>query len=579
MSSSLLNKWLYQDVKPVWAHQFLDALSGGDTRAKKLAVVGFLARIQVEESSGLVLLQDRIPGERRAVFEEIHKLFGGEEGFHKKIAGESWTMAVLEKKEELLRELDIARGKRLRILWAGVSVSLGVVGGLLLVLWLGDQPPKPPTLEELKPLMTPDRHAAKTQAPSPSPSVSQTPAPTVKTAPVESPSAQPTDAPAAALAKSSPVEPPPAQPPPPVAPPAPETPPASVHSTDAPAAALAESSPVAPPPAEPAVADPAPPSEPPPATPAPTTSVASALSEGSQPSEQKVAEGSTPVESAPGRTKKDAATPEPSSPSGGDESKESKLATDDELAQSMLAIVDKEMEALAATETEVETSAKGEHAAAHVPGKPVANSATRDVPLKTPNPVLASDRVETPLRVLDLEPLRLLTSRGDAGVGLQVGAVDMGGLGDKSFNPRKVAIVRYWQSPYTVVEDDQNGEAGTALSVTAPDKKHVRFSVAKMLGRTVIREGERFELTKDVLAEMGLFIQIVPREAFLLSFDAEGVVTLPRSFWDRIVEAEGKWVTVSRILQKTEKGTYHIRDVASKKIQDIQSELDAQQGR
>ncbi|MBF0436350.1 MAG: hypothetical protein HQL77_13375 [Magnetococcales bacterium] len=578
MSSSLLKKWLYQDVKPVWAHQFLDALSGGDTRAKKLAVVGFLARIQVEESSGLVLLQDRIPGERRAVFEEIHKLFGGEEGFHKKIAGESWTMAVLEKKEELLRELDIARGKRLRILWGGVTVSLGVVGGLLLVLWLGDQPPKPPTLEDLKPLMTPDRHAARTQAPSPSPSVSQTQAPTVKTAPVESPSAQPTDAPAAALAKSSPVEPPPAQPPPPVAPPAPETPPAaaSAQPTDAPAAALAKSSPVAPLPAEPAVADPAPPPEPPPATPASTTPVAPALSEGSQPSEQKLAEGSTPEESAPGRTKNDAATPEPP-PSEGKESKESKLATDDELAQSMLAIVDKEMEALAATE--VETPAKGEPAAVHVPGKPVVDSATRDVPLKTPNPVLASDRVETPLRVVDLEPLRLLASRGDAGVGLHVGAVDMGGLGDKSFNPRKVAIVRYWQSPYTIVEDDQGGEAGTALSVTAPDKKHVRFSVAKMLGRTVIREGERFELTKDILSEMGLFIQIVPREAFLVEFDAGGVVTLPRSFWDRIVEAEGKWVTVSRILQKTEKGIYYIRDVASKKIQDIQSELDAQQGR
>lgn len=139
--NAILKNWLYKDVKPLWAHRYLEALSGDDLRAKKIAVVGFLARIQVEESSGIPLVKDASVGERRAVFEEIYKLFGGEESYKRKIGGESWTMAILEKKEELWRELGAARRKRAVFLWGGGVASIGLVVGLLSVwLFVGGHP-------------------------------------------------------------------------------------------------------------------------------------------------------------------------------------------------------------------------------------------------------------------------------------------------------------------------------------------------------------------------------------------------------------------------------------------------------
>ncbi|MBF0110112.1 MAG: hypothetical protein HQL76_13160, partial [Magnetococcales bacterium] len=154
--NSFLKKWLYQDVKPVWAFRYLEALQEGDVRVKKLAIVGFLARVEVEESSGLSLIEDRTQGERRAVYEEIHKLFKGEEEFRKKIAGESWTMAILEKKEELLRDLAQARRKRTTVLWGGAGTVAALVFGLTVFLFLVDGS-APPAVVEPETVAMPER--------------------------------------------------------------------------------------------------------------------------------------------------------------------------------------------------------------------------------------------------------------------------------------------------------------------------------------------------------------------------------------------------------------------------------------
>ncbi|MBF0108137.1 MAG: hypothetical protein HQL76_03045, partial [Magnetococcales bacterium] len=146
-------------------------------------------------------------------------------------------------------------------------------------------------------------------------------------------------------------------------------------------------------------------------------------------------------------------------------------------------------------------------------------------------------------------------------------------VGTSIFQPRKVAIVRHWQMPYTMIPDEHDGtEVG--FSITAPDDQWVRFSMARMMGRTVFCEGEQFDLSPENLSEMALFVQIVPREAFMVAFEGDGTVKIPRSFWDQVVQAHGKWVTVSRILRQSDGGTYFIRDVASKKILDIQAELE-----
>ncbi|MBF0346662.1 MAG: hypothetical protein HQL81_03235 [Magnetococcales bacterium] len=181
--------------------------------------------------------------------------------------------------------------------------------------------------------------------------------------------------------------------------------------------------------------------------------------------------------------------------------------------------------------------------------------------------------VEGPLSVVALAPLRVEPVNPANDEWYTKGEVFPGAPGEAPFTPGKVAIVRYWQMPYTMIPDDLEGsEAG--FSISAPDDHHVRFFIGRMLGRTVFCEGEQFELVRGSLSEMGLFIQIIPREAFFLEFDPNGVVTIPRSFWNRIVASNGKWVTVSRVLRKSEDGAYHIRDIASKKIVDIQKDIE-----
>jgi len=159
LNSFLNNKWFYRDVQSVGARQFLDALEGEDLRVKKLAIVGFLARVRVEESSGLVLIQEGTPGERRAVFDAVYKLFGGEEAFNKKITGDSWAMAIMEKKEELERELEKTRSKRAGLLWGGVGVVSGLVAGCWFLFTQGDSPGAS-VIEEAKTYALPDRKSA-----------------------------------------------------------------------------------------------------------------------------------------------------------------------------------------------------------------------------------------------------------------------------------------------------------------------------------------------------------------------------------------------------------------------------------
>ncbi|MBF0421628.1 MAG: hypothetical protein HQL73_01400 [Magnetococcales bacterium] len=572
MSNSFFKRWLYQEVQPVWAHQFLDALGGEDTRAKKLAVVDFLSRIQVEESSGLMLIQDRTPGERRAVFEEIYKLFGGEEGFRKKIAGESWTMAVLEKKEELWRVLAASRRKHQILLWGGLLGTIGVVVGTALVLWLGENGPDFFGSGDSQSFLLPDRTLTRIKGPqdfSPQPPLPgqknlivyevmgktspdrETPAP--EKASQSDTNHRTTNTASAEIMLSEPK--------------------AQVQKTEEIAQSNEEKAELG---STPLSADkktdgghnlPQAPSVPAPESVRPATDQAPATTG----MEQDRTRSAAPEPVAVAQASK---SEEPSSNST-PEVNASTSANDKMLGQSMLAIADREMESLADDVEKTTAPAMPATAPSVIPSPPKETETShQEKPTDIKNPK-EKDWAETPLHFISLGPLSVKPVQTGVDTSwIKEGETFYATPDDKPLVPKKVTIVRHWQSPYTLIGDDTNGN-DTGLHVSLPDQQHIRFSIASLLGRTAFREGERFEITKDILREMALFIQIVPREAYQLEFDASGVITIPRSFWNRVLEAGGKWVTVSRKIPHADTSKLHIRDIASKKIPDIQKDLGA----
>ncbi|MEO5327242.1 MAG: hypothetical protein H7829_03270 [Magnetococcus sp. THC-1_WYH] len=465
MTQSIMNSpfknWLYRDVQPYWAHRYLVALEGEDVKVKKLAIVGFLARIQVEESSGLNLIQDRTPGDRHAVFEKIHGLFGGAEDFKRKIGGESWTMAILEKKEELWRELEGARRKRMGVVWGAGALAGGIVIGLLLLMLPKEDPHEQKVLNTYA-LPTYSEKAA--------------------TKGFETVRRKVEPVPLSATADKS------------------------------------ESS------------------------------------------------AAVPVVS-----------PSPSNKAGGDETTRVVGGGDSGVKAEVAPVLEVKTEPVMPVPP-ADSQVKGSEKGAVPVGvtQPVAVSSPEVGLAKDPPRVVgtgdSSAEVSTPLHVEPLGPLRVEPVKAHVDALRVEGEVFEGLSGEEPFKPTTVAIVRYWQAPYVAVPDAGGGTA-VGFSVTAPDAHHIQFSIADILGRTVFFEGDEFVVSRENLGEMGLFFQLVPREAFLVPFDSRGIATIPESFWSRLVKADGKWVTVSRILRKSAGGSFYIRDLASQTIADIQADL------
>lgn len=471
MTQSIMNSpvknWLYSAVQPNWAHRYLVALEGDDVKVKKLAIVGFLARIQVEESSGLNLIQDRTPGDRHAVVEKIHGLFGGEEAYKRKIGGESWTMAILEKKEELWRELEGARRKRMGVVWGAGALAGGIVVGSLLLMLPLESPHEREGLNTYTLPAYSEKAAAKGF---------ETARQKVEPAPLPVPADQ--------------------------------------------------------------------------------------------------SESSVPVPRV---------SPSPSNEVRGGETTEAVGGVDSGVKAEVAPVLEVKTEPVVPVPTGGSEEKGSEKGAVSV-GVTEGSVVTQPVVVSSPEVGLEKDQprvvgtsdssadVSKPLRVEPLGPLRVEPVKANVDALRVEGEVFEGLSGEEPFKPTTVAIVRYWQAPYVAVPD-AGGGMDVGFSVHAPDAHHIQFSIADILGRTVSFEGEEFVVSRENLGEMGLFFQLIPREAILVPFDSRGVATIPESFWSRLVKADGKWVTVSRILRKSAGGSFYIRDLASQTIADIQADL------
>ncbi|MBF0603768.1 MAG: hypothetical protein HQL07_08745 [Nitrospirae bacterium] len=472
MTPSIMNSpfknWLYKDVQPYWAHRYLVALEGDDVKKKKLAIVGFLARIQVEESSGLSLIQDRTPGDRHAVFEKIHGLFGGAEDFKRKIGGESWTMAILEKKEELWRELEGARRKRMGVVWGAGALAGGIVIGSLLLILPQESPHEREALNTYILPAYSEKAAAKGF---------ETARRKVEPVPLPAPADQ------------------------------------SASSVPVPMA--------------------------------------------SPPPSNKVGGGETTEAMG-----------------GGNAGVKADVAPLPEVKMEPVMPVPAAGSQVKGSEKEMASIGQPEGSAVVQPMvvPPPGVESDKDHPRVVGKEDDSSEEVSKPLHVESLGPLRVEPVKANVDALRVEGEVFEGLPGEEPFKPTTVAIVRYWQAPYVAVPDSRGG-VDVGLSVYAPDAHHIQFSIADILGRTVSYEGDEFVVSRENLGELGLFFQIVPREAILVLFDSRGVATIPESFWSRLVKADGKWVTVSRIIHKSAGGSLHIRDLASQTIADIQADL------
>ncbi len=122
------------------ASRYMHAINGADVRRKKLAVVGFLARMDVSTKIGRMMVETSNPDEEDAVFDAIHGLFGGEEQYKQKIKHSSWCQAIDKKKAEIYQEIETAR-KHVLLLRSAVSLILLLVVVTIVGLFGGGQDP------------------------------------------------------------------------------------------------------------------------------------------------------------------------------------------------------------------------------------------------------------------------------------------------------------------------------------------------------------------------------------------------------------------------------------------------------
>ncbi|MBF0446943.1 MAG: hypothetical protein HQL67_01960 [Magnetococcales bacterium] len=129
-------------------------------------------------------------------------------------------------------------------------------------------------------------------------------------------------------------------------------------------------------------------------------------------------------------------------------------------------------------------------------------------------------------------------------------------------------ILRYWRSPYETAPGDVD-QVDSHFELLPLANGDIYISISDMMGRTVLTEDDHFTINKETLGDIRLVFQVVPRQAYLFSFNSEGVAIIPKPFWESFAQMSSKWVGVSRVLKVSPTQWFHIRDIASKRVSDI----------
>lgn len=111
----------FKGIKAIDPQQYLSALDQSNVRLKKMAVVSFLARMNLAKETGIQRIHNANGSHADDVYAKIFELFGGEESFNEKIASPSWQEAVETEATEL--RLEISKTKKRKTVMRSVAAT------------------------------------------------------------------------------------------------------------------------------------------------------------------------------------------------------------------------------------------------------------------------------------------------------------------------------------------------------------------------------------------------------------------------------------------------------------------------
>ncbi|MBF0110540.1 MAG: hypothetical protein HQL76_15335 [Magnetococcales bacterium] len=131
---------------------------------------------------------------------------------------------------------------------------------------------------------------------------------------------------------------------------------------------------------------------------------------------------------------------------------------------------------------------------------------------------------------------------------------------------------RLSDSPYETITPPK-GEKRGVLTYRRHQDGDIVFSLVGMMLHTASRRGDTFRITSETIPELRLVFQVIPKEAFMFEFDVNGVVKVPRAFWDSFSPISKRAVSVSRVISAGSKGI-SVRDLCAVSITSIKKMVD-----
>ncbi|MBF0339536.1 MAG: Hpt domain-containing protein [Magnetococcales bacterium] len=124
-----------------------------------------------------------------------------------------------------------------------------------------------------------------------------------------------------------------------------------------------------------------------------------------------------------------------------------------------------------------------------------------------------------------------------------------------------VLMVRLTKESYDKFKPARNTKHGS-LRVWRNQDGDMVFSVSDMMGHEAMRQGDRFKMTPDSMAELRLVFQVERGHAYMFELNRNGEAVIPKEFWTGFSKVSKLAVSLSRVMKKSPEGL-HLRDLTA----------------